>query len=157
MHLYRHAHTRTYTHINIHTVYGPSMWQKDSDLLLDLERLSTFYWQGNPVLMDRNWRIYIFVVLVCGVLHLVSLGIFDIAALKPNWAELSGTTWREDDGELNWTGLKWRPLIPVIPFVWILGILICLCTVWILSDQKWNTDRRSGSESNQHFLAVSQI
>lgn len=114
--------------------------KKDSDLLLDLERLSTLYWQGEPVFMDLNWWIHIFVVLVCGVLRVVSLGIFNIAALKPNWAELSGTTWREDCGELNWTGLKWRPFIPVFPLVWILRILIFLCTVWILSDQKWNTD-----------------
>lgn len=79
-------------------------------------------------------------------LLVVSLGTLDIAALKTklNWTE--------------WCNMKGRwYFIPIIPFVWILGILISLCTVWILSDQTWNIDSRSGFESNQHFLAVSQI
>lgn len=57
-------------------------------------------------------------------LLVLSLGIFDIAALKPNWTELSW--WRENDGEINWTGFKWRLFILIIPFVWILEILISL-------------------------------
>lgn len=100
MHMYRHAHT----HTNIHTIYGPSMWRKD--LLLDLERLSTFYRQRNRVFMDLNWRILIFCVFRGWSLLVVSLGMFDIAALEPNWTTPSGVTWREDDGEPNWTEVK---------------------------------------------------
>lgn len=128
---------------------------KRLNLLLDLERLSTFYGQGNPVFMDLNWSINIFFGSCVWSLLVVSLGIFDIAALQPNWSATS--TWKEEDSGMTiWTKLKsiqlqWRFFILIIPFVWILGILMSLCTVWLLSNQTWNTDCRYDSEQTALF------
>lgn len=145
-----HTHTRKSTHMNIHTINGPSIWQKD--LLLDLERLSTFCGKTKPSAYGSRLNDPHFCGSCVWSLLLVSLGIFWHCSTK---TKLNWTGWCYMKERWWWAQLdsKWRVLFLIILCVWILGIVIYLPC---LDSFRSNIKHRPGSESSQHVWAVIQ-